>query len=60
MLHVPPGGLAWDWVNRKLYWTDATDNDIEVLDPVTTQRKVLVSTGNATNPQAIVVDPKFK
>ena len=30
------------------------------MDPVTTQRKVLISTGNATNPWAIVVDPKNK
>ena len=60
MLHVHAGGLAWDWVNRKLYWTDATDNDIEVLDPLTTQRKVLLSTGNGTDPWAIVVDPQFK
>ena len=60
MLHVPAGGLAWDWVNRKLYWTDATDNDIEVLDPLTAQRKVLLSTGNGTDPRAIVVDPQFK
>ena len=60
MLHVPAGGLAWDWVNRKLYWTDATDNDIEVLDPLTAQRKVLLSTGNGTDPWAIVVDPQFK
>ena len=60
MLHVPAGGLAWDWVNRKLYWTDATDNDIEVLDPLTAQRKVLLSTGNGTDPWVIVVDPQFK
>ena len=60
MLHVPAGGLAWDWVNRKLYWTDETDNDIEVLHPLTTQRKVLLSTGNETDPRAIVVDPQFK
>ena len=57
---LPADGLAWDWVNRKLYWTDAEDNDIEVMDPVTTQRKVLISTGNATNPRAIVVDPQTK
>ena len=47
-------------MNRKLYWTDAEDNDIEVMDPLTTHRKVLISTGNATNPRAIVVDPKNK
>ena len=51
-------GLAWDWVNRKLYWTDAADNDIEVIDPVTNHRKLLISTGNTTDPRAIVLDPQ--
>jgi len=53
-------GLAWDWVNRKLYWTDADDNDIEVIDPVTTHRKLLISTGNTTTPRALVLDPQNK
>ena len=34
-------GLAWDWVNRKLYWTDAEDKDIEVIDPLSTHLKCL-------------------
>ena len=52
-------GLAWDWVNYKLYWTDAQDQDIEVLDPRVGHghRKVLISTGSASQPRAIVVDP---
>lgn len=52
-------GLAWDWVNKKLYWTDATEEDIEVLDPNTfdLQRKVLIDTGTGSTPRAIVVDP---
>jgi len=50
--------LAWDWVNRKLYWTDAVDRDIEVIDPLSGQRKRLVSTGSTTTPRAIVVDPR--
>jgi len=50
-------GLAWDWVNRKLYWTDAQERDIEVLDALNGQRKLLVSTGNTTTPRAIIVDP---
>ena len=53
-------GLAWDWVNSKLYWTDAEDKDIEVLDPQSGQRKLLVSTGNTSTPRAIVVDPRNK
>ena len=41
--------MAWDWVNKKLYWTDADDNDIEVIDPVTNHRKLLISTGSTAN-----------
>ena len=54
----PADGMAWDWVNRKLYWTDAEDKDIEVVDGLNGQRKLLVSTGSTTTPRAIVVDPK--
>lgn len=50
------GGLAWDWVNQKLYWTDYCDDDIEVYDPVTRVRRVLFDVG-LTEPYAIVVDP---
>lgn len=50
------GGLAWDWVNQKLYWTDYCDDDIEVYDPVSRARRVLFDTG-LTEPYAIVVDP---
>ena len=51
-------GLAWDWVNRNLYWTDAEDKDIEVIDPLSTHRKLLISTGSSSMPRAIVVDPQ--
>ncbi len=51
-------GLAWDWVNKKLYWTDAAEQDIEVLDPQTGYRKVLINTGAGSMPRAIVVDPE--
>jgi len=50
-------GLSVDWINRKLYWTDATLQHIEVYDISTSIRKVLIETGNTTRPQAIVVDP---
>ena len=49
-------GLAWDWINQKIYWTDRCDDDIEVYDPITTYRRVLFDTG-LINPYAIVVDP---
>ena len=49
--------LAWDWVNQKLYWSDYCDDDIEVYDPNTAHRRVLIDTGANTNPSGIVVDP---
>ena len=48
-------GLAWDWVGEKLYWTDNCHDEIEVYDPITTHRKVLLTTGSY--PYAIKVDP---
>ena len=58
LIYFNADGLAWDWVNRKLYWTDAEDNDIEVIDPITNHRKLLISTGSTANPRAIVLDPQ--
>ena len=49
--------IAWDWVNEKLYWTDECYNRIEVYDPKTANRKVLIETGSNSNPRGIVVDP---
>lgn len=57
-----PDGVAWDWVNYKLYWTDAEEKEIEVLDPVRAGsfRKVLIETGPTSIPRAIVLDPQTK
>ena len=46
-------------MNKKLYWTDAEENDIEVYDPNTAHRKVLIRTGLGSEsiPRAIVLDP---
>ncbi len=51
-----PVGLAWDWVNQKLYWIDNIDDDIEVYDPSSQVRRVLFDVDLA-DPSAIVVDP---
>ncbi len=51
-----PGGLAWDWISEKLYWTDYCYDRIEVYEPSTGNRKVLFST-SLVNPYGIVVDP---
>ena len=54
--HIPEG-LAWDWVGRKIYWTDTENRTIEVLDPATGFHKTLINTGEGSKPRAIVVDP---
>ena len=50
-------GLAWDWVNEKLYWTDYCGNYIAFYDPASGDRKNLINTGSSTDPRDIVVDP---
>ena len=50
-------GLAWDWINEKLYWADVSTRRIEVYDPSSRYRKVLFNTGSNTEPADIVVDP---
>jgi Low-density lipoprotein receptor repeat class B len=57
-----PDGLAYDWVHRNLYWTDAGRDCIEVLGLYGANdymRKTLISTG-LDEPRAIVVDPRHK
>ena len=50
-------GLAVDWINDKLYWTDATLKHIEVYDMMSEKRSIVIRTGNLTIPRGIVVDP---
>ena len=50
-------GLAWDWINEKLYWTDTGSKKIEVYDPVTKDRKLLLTTDASSSPFKIVLDP---
>ena len=58
--YFPEDGIAWDWVNKKLYWTDAGDRDLEVYDPRTGFRKVIFQFGATALPRAIIVDPSTK
>ena len=48
------GGLAWDWINEKIYWTDSGSRNLEVYDPATGHRKVLIT---SAAPSGIVLDP---
>ena len=52
-----PDGIAWDWINEKLYWTDFCKDTIEMYDPATSYRKVLLHTGTNSSNKDIVVDP---
>lgn len=56
----PLDGIAVDWINEKIYWTDAELRHIEVYEPSTEYRKVLLDTGDAAIPRAIVVDPRTR
>ncbi|XP_065070459.1 low-density lipoprotein receptor-related protein 6-like [Rhopilema esculentum] len=56
-----PDGLAFDWIARNLYWTDAGEHQlaparIEVARANGTSRKILIET-DIDEPRAIVVDP---
>ena len=56
-----PDGLAFDWIARNLYWTDAGEHlvvsaRIEVARANGTSRKILISS-DLDEPRAIVVDP---
>ena len=51
-----PEGIAVDWINKKLYWTDTGNDMIEVADFDGTNRLQLIKTG-LQEPRAIVVHP---
>lgn len=53
---LPADGLAVDWVNDKLYWTDAGKSRLEMANIDGSNRLILFSR-NVNKPRAIVVDP---
>ena len=53
-------GIAWDWLNKKLYWSDSEHQEIEVLDPNSGDRMQLVGTGLNTIPRDVAVDPNTR
>ena len=52
-------GLSVDWINKKLYWTDAKTDKIEMSNLDGTMRKTIVE-DDMDVPHAIVVDPISK
>ena len=53
-----PEGIAVDWINKKLYWTDAGTLKIEVADFNGENRLSLVQSG-LLKPRAIAVHPSL-
>ena len=50
-------GIAVDWVNEKLYWTEATVGEVLVMDIVQRQRIKLIDNYDGSTTRAIAVDP---
>jgi len=51
---VNPEGIAYDWTQRKIYWTDSSNNSIYAMNLDGSQ---LVMIARVERPRAIVLDP---
>jgi DNA-binding beta-propeller fold protein YncE len=53
------GNLAYDWITNKIYFTDAFRRTVEVMDPDTGHRRVLLNFQHDPNktPRNIILDP---
>ena len=49
-----------DWASDKIYWTDAVLQVIAVFDLRNGNQTMLISTGNVSKPEAIVLDPSTR
>jgi DNA-binding beta-propeller fold protein YncE len=50
-------GIAVDWVNEKLYWTEATVGEVLVMDIMQRQKRKLIVNHDGSRTRAITVDP---
>uniref|UniRef100_A0A8C6LD81 LDL receptor related protein 8 n=1 Tax=Nothobranchius furzeri TaxID=105023 RepID=A0A8C6LD81_NOTFU len=51
-----PVGLALDWLQHNLYWTDSGDKSISVSSVDGTKRRILINS-DLSEPRAIALDP---
>ena len=51
---INPEGLAYDWTQKKIYWTDSSNNSIYAMNLDGTE---LVMISRVERPRAIVLDP---
>ena len=47
-------GLAYDWISKKLYWSDASISSIVGMYTNGTEKKILA---NVASPRAVAVNP---
>lgn len=51
---INPEGIAYDWTQKKIYWTDSSNNSIYAMN---LDGSDLVMITRVERPRAIVVDP---
>ena len=51
---INPEGIAYDWTQKKIYWTDSSNNSIYAMNMDGTDLVMIV---RVERPRAIVVDP---
>ncbi|KAL0271000.1 UNVERIFIED_CONTAM: hypothetical protein PYX00_008246 [Menopon gallinae] len=51
---INPEGIAYDWTQKKIYWTDSSNNSIYAMNMDGTD---LVMIARVERPRAIVIDP---
>ena len=56
---VTPGGIAVDWINENLYWTDDGNDRIEV-SRLNGRYRTLLIWQSVERPRDIIVDPVSK
>jgi low density lipoprotein-related protein 2 len=52
--NINPEGISYDWTQKKIYWTDSSNNSIYAMN---TDGTSLVMIARVDRPRAIVVDP---
>ncbi|KAL7294867.1 hypothetical protein TKK_0011791 [Trichogramma kaykai] len=52
--NINPEGISYDWTQKKIYWTDSSNNSIYAMNTDGTE---LVMIARVDRPRAIVVDP---
>ena len=51
-----PDGIAYDSMYNKIYWTDPDEQDLEMYNLDTKDRKIVFQNGPDSKPRAIVLD----